>query len=295
MNCSDYANEVEVSCGMTHQEPAESFKSSGAATYSLSVSRAMDLLGLFSPDKPELGVSEMSRALGLPKASVQRFVAALVRHDFLDQDQSSRKYRIGAGAFAVGSLFVNSRRLERLAEPFMHQLVEKLEHTCQLSVLRGAYMIVTASIEGPGPIKYSVPVGYQLALSTSAAGKAMLALINENEVVEIINRGGMPKRTHYSITDPSRLLEDLRATRERGYSANWEENQLGVGSVAAPIVAPDGSPSAVLSIGFPISLVQKSELALFGEAVARKAAELSRQIWHGHAQREAAQKKGDMA
>lgn len=273
-----------MSCDEGGKRPGEG----RASSFSMSVDRAMELLGLFGPERTEIGVSEMSRALKLPKASVQRMVLALVRHDFLDQSPQSRKYRIGIGAFQVGSLFVNSRRLERTAEPVMRETVAELGHTCQFSVLRSGLMVVTASVEGSGPIKYSVPVGYQLPLSTSAVGKAMLSLMADDEIDAILARGGMPRRTPHSVTDPGRLKAELHATRERGYSVNWEENQPGVGSVAAPIVSPDGRPAAVLSIGFPVSFVARSEIPSLGKAIVSKATDVARQLWQGHALRESA-------
>lgn len=259
-------------------------RSEETASYSLSVSRAMQLLNLFTPERGELGISEIARALALPKASVQRLVQALVRHDFLDQSRDSRKYRIGVGAFQIGSLFVQHRTLERVATPFLHELVAETGHTCHVSVLRDGFMIVTASIEGPGPIKYSLPVGYRLALTTSAVGKAALSVLDEGTLHDLLSRG-MPRLTPHSLTDPVRFKEQMRETRARGYSVNWEENRPGVGSVAAPIAAPDGSLTAVLSVGFPVSLVRREALPGLGRAVADKAGRLAQALWQGQTRR----------
>jgi IclR family transcriptional regulator, KDG regulon repressor len=267
-------------------------RSEETASYSLSVSRAMRLLNLFTPERGELGITEIARALALPKASVQRLVQALVRHDFLDQSQESRKYRIGVGAFQIGSLFVQHRTLERVATPFLHELVAETGHTSHVSVLRDGFMIVTASIEGPGPIKYSLPVGYRLALTTSAVGKAALSLLGERVLGDVLARG-MPKLTPHSLTDPARFKEEMQETRARGYSVNWEENRPGVGSVAAPIAAPDGSPTAVLSLGFPVSLVRRDALPGLGRAVADKAGRLAQALWQGEARRSPTATQGD--
>src|SRR5687767_3531200 len=125
---------------------------------SLSVWHAMQLLGLFAA-RPELGITDMSRALSISKTGVQRLVNALVRFDFLEQDPATRKYRIGVGALHVGSLFLQNHSAENEARLFMRDVVRELGHTCQYAVLHDKAMIITVSIEGPGPIKYSVPVG----------------------------------------------------------------------------------------------------------------------------------------
>ena len=51
--------------------------------FSLSVSRALQILSLFTSERPALGVSEISRALSLSKTSTLRFIQALEMHGYL--------------------------------------------------------------------------------------------------------------------------------------------------------------------------------------------------------------------
>ncbi|MFH1349502.1 MAG: helix-turn-helix domain-containing protein, partial [Pseudomonadota bacterium] len=79
-----------------------------------SVHRAMQVLGLFSLSTPRLGISEISRALGLHKGTVQGLIRTLVHEGFLQQDQETRKYQLGfkiyeLGLIMAGSLEVNQK------------------------------------------------------------------------------------------------------------------------------------------------------------------------------------------
>ncbi len=242
---------------------------------SLSVWHAMQLLGLFGT-RPELGITEMSRALSISKTGVQRLVNALVSFDFLEQDPGTRKYRIGVGALHVGSLFLNNRSAENEARLFMRDVVRELGHTCQYAVLHDTAMIITVSIEGPGPIKYSVPVGHRLPLHASAVGKAVLSTRDDAEVEAILAGAGMAPRTAKSLKTPVEFKEVLRQVRARGYAINWEENRAGIGSIAAPI-ATRHSVSAV-GIAFPISTVRKNDIPVFGASIAECARNIARRL-----------------
>jgi IclR family acetate operon transcriptional repressor len=158
----------------------------------------------------------------------------------------------------------------------MRDTVRDLGHTCQLAVLHDGAMIITVSIEGPGPIKYSVPVGHRLPVHASATGKAVLSMHNDLEVETILADIGMPQRTAKSLRTPAAMKDFLRQVRARGYAINWEENQAGIGSIASPIV--DGHSISAVGIAFPVSAVRKSDLPMMGTRVAECARAISQRL-----------------
>ncbi|MFN2646195.1 MAG: IclR family transcriptional regulator [Burkholderiales bacterium] len=242
--------------------------------FSLTVSRALQLVGLFSAERLELGISELARELKLSKTSVHRLVQALERHQFLDHNPHTRKYRVGVEAFRVGSLF--SRPLERDAEPLMRDLVANTGFTSYLSLLRNDAMVITASVEGSGRIRYSIPVGEQLPLHSTATGKAALSMLEEEAVESIVKRVGLPRRTANTTTDLRKFKGELATVRTRGYSVNWEENTPGIASVAAPIKAAVDGVIPVVSIGFATSQADRKDVPALGARVAKAANEIGK-------------------
>ena len=59
------------------------------------VDRVIDILECFSRLGPELGVSDVSRSLGLKKATTHRLLASLLRRGMVAQDPVTRRYRLG--------------------------------------------------------------------------------------------------------------------------------------------------------------------------------------------------------
>ncbi len=251
---------------------------SSSPEYSLSVSRALRILSSFTQEQPELGLSEISRALSLSKTSVARFLQALEMHGFVDQDPQSRKYRPGPETARVGSLYLGGGMVKQIALPVMKELVERFGFTSYLSAFRDDQMLILLSVEGAGPIKYSIPVGTKLPVHSTATGKAALAQFEPDEVDAIIARTGLDAPTRHTITQRAVMARRLAEIRTRGFSTNWEERTIGIASVAAPVRNYAGKAMCFLSLGFATSQVKREQMAALGGAVSAAAADLGARL-----------------
>jgi DNA-binding IclR family transcriptional regulator len=242
--------------------------------FSLSVSRALQILSLFNSERPALGVTEISRVLSLSKSSTLRFLQALEMHGYLERDAEMRKYHPGYEAARVGSLYTGGSRVRRIALPILERLVAQHGFTAYLTVLQNDRMVILASMEAEGRLKYSIPLGAKLPVHSTATGQAALSMLETEEVEAIVRRAGMPARTPKTITTLPALKKVLRDTRARGYSVIWETQSHGVGSVAAAV--PGAKVVSVLSLGFATSQVAREELPTLGESIRKAAAALAR-------------------
>jgi DNA-binding IclR family transcriptional regulator len=244
---------------------------------SQTVARALAVLRTFGRERRELGITEIAEELSLPKTIVFRLVQTLREHEFLERSADSAKYRIGFGAFEVGTLFKSST-LEAEAAPFMRRLVDETGHTAQLAVLHRTEMVIVARMEGRGPLKYGVSVGERRALHCSAVGKAALMLLGDEAITTARGGAGLKKLTPHTITDMRRLNDDVTRSRARGYSINWQENMMGVASVAAPVPAQQINTVAALALAFPANQSARKHLAKIGKLVSAAAADLSARV-----------------
>jgi IclR family acetate operon transcriptional repressor len=89
----------------------------------------------------------------------------------------------------------------------------------------------------------------------TAAGKAILAQMNEQQVRDFIADAGMVVRTSKTLTDITTLLEDLDRVRAEGYASDDEEETEGVFCVGAAFFDHQGRCAGALSItGLKIDL-----------------------------------------
>lgn len=236
--------------------------------------RAMQLLTAFDHDHPEMGVTELARRLNLHKATVHRILSTLELEGFIQQSPENGKYRLGFRLFELGMLALEQINLTREALPFMQRLLEECRETVDLAVFDKGEMIYLEVLESPQPVKIAAKPGRRLPVYCTASGKAYLAYAGEEAVAAVLAKG-MEPCTPNTICDPVVFREDLRLTRERGYSVSNEEFEIGIKAVAAPVMNKDGRVVAVIAIAGPAYRLPPKRMIELGEAVRRTAQELS--------------------
>jgi DNA-binding IclR family transcriptional regulator len=114
--------------------------------------------------------------------------------------------------------------------------------------------------------------------TATSNGKALLAWLPEDRVIEIMKIEGLPAITRQSITKPVAYRADLAAARERGYAVDREEFQEGVSGVSAPVFSPKGQVIATISIAAPAFRMTEESIRKYGEKCVEVAAQLSAQL-----------------
>jgi len=122
-------------------------------------------------------------------------------------------------------------------------------------------------------------VGRRVPLHATGVGKALLAQLPDEEIVRILDLAGMPTVTPHTITDPAVLLQDVRASRIRGYTIDDGEQEVGVSCVA--VTVPNAPTPTAISISAPTprmtpDVVREAATAL-REAAATMAARFDRE------------------
>ena len=105
------------------------------------VSNALRLLEVFY-DEPELGVSELSRRLGLHKNNVFRLLATLELGGYVEQSSTNDQYRLGVRCLELGRAYERSHSLVERARPVLAELSAELGETVHLGVLRDDFDVV---------------------------------------------------------------------------------------------------------------------------------------------------------
>jgi DNA-binding IclR family transcriptional regulator len=141
-----------------------------------SVERAVRLLGLFSPDEPELTLTQLTARLGTSKATTHRYTLALRRVGLLRFDSGAGLYSLGPRIVELAATALAGLRIVRIAGPTMERLVAELNETVVLSVWDGAQpTVVRVDDNTDRLVRIVVRTGARLPRSDSAQGKIFLA------------------------------------------------------------------------------------------------------------------------
>jgi DNA-binding IclR family transcriptional regulator len=213
-----------------------------------SVLRALRLLELFEPGRPEMSLAEFVRRSGYSKTTAYRLLITLEEAGWLERGPAAT-FRLTIKPFQVGSILVDSLDLRREAGPVMARVAAETDETVYLVVPDGPRAVCLERIDsGQGVRLMDLHVGGSQPLNLGAAPRALLAF-DEDGLLPGLLAEGLSRRTQHSIADPAKLRADLAETRRRGYSISDEDVTPGIGAIGAPILGPQGRAMAALSIG----------------------------------------------
>jgi IclR family KDG regulon transcriptional repressor len=213
-----------------------------------SVQRAASILRLFSLAKPRLGISEISRLLGLSKGTVQGLVRTLTMEGFLQQDPETRKYQLGLQLYELGSILAGSLEINQRASNEAHQLAKRTQLTVYVAIVDCLSAMVTLTSHPRSVPFHSSQLGPRVPLYCTALGKALLAFLQPPELDGIIEELEFIPYTPNTIAQKDLFLKELEVTRQRGYSVNREEHFLARSAIGAPIFGRDGRSLASICL-----------------------------------------------
>ena len=208
-------------------------------------SRVLDVLGAFDDRHRSLTLSDLARRAGLPLATAHRLVAELVRWGALKRRESG-EYVVGQRMWDLGLLAEVQTGLRQVASPFLYDLHAATLATVHLAVRDGTEVLYVDRVSGRVSVPVVSRVGARLPLYATGVGKALLAYAPPDVLATVL--GSLTRVTPFTVTQPGRLLEQIRRVHRDGYATTSEEMSLGACSVAVPVRAGDGDVVAALGI-----------------------------------------------
>ncbi|MCL4105194.1 UNVERIFIED_CONTAM: hypothetical protein GTU68_018901 [Idotea baltica] len=254
--------------------PKSQFTESSAGTLQ-SLDRALHVLvAIARADR--LTLTDLSLAVGVPTATTHRILNTLQKHGFVTFDEERQDWLIGIEAFRTGSSFLKRRNLAEIGRPVMQLLMEQTGETANLAVPQGAEVVFIAQVETQNPIRAFFPPSTRTAMHASGTGKAILAAMPQDHVVQTLTKAGLTRFTAHTHTTPSELFDDLATIRSRGWSFDREERYEGMSCIGSAIFDEDGTPCAGVSISGPSIRFNDARISAFGAAVALAAAQITK-------------------
>ncbi len=244
-----------------------------------SLVKAMRLLKIFTPTRPEWSFREMIGELGYHKSSVQRLVATLEAEGFLDRTEPHRsRYRLGSQVLFLGNVASQTVDLRRLIHPVLQKLTDVTGETSHLCVVDQSQCYYLDKIDSSRSIRIVTFVGQRLHMHCSGVGKVLLSGMRTEEVDRIIAERGIPRFTPHTVADRKALLDELADIRRRGVAYDREEFEIGLRCLAAPIFNHKGKVVAAISFSGPAQRLTMEVLSGYEDAIREVAREGSEKL-----------------
>ncbi len=214
------------------------------------------------------------------RSNVYRYLRTLVDTCWLEYDEESRKFRIGAKPIQIAGASLQQLDLRTIARPFLEDLAEKTGLAVHLGVLDYSSIVYIDKVESNSPIQMRSRIGMTAPVYCTAMGKVLLSTLSLSNIKNLIG-DDLPRRTSNTITSFNKLLEDINRIRENGYSIDLEENEVGIGCVASGIFGYDDEMIGAVSIS---TLIQNltPNIEKFSAYVMRCSNQISQSMGYSH-------------
>lgn len=215
-----------------------------------------------------MGLLELSKELGLNKSTVHRILNSLICMDYVKQDAETAKYSLSFKFCQISNQILAQNNIISLARPYIRELAEQTGETVHLVQIDGINAVYIDKVEASqASVRLVSRVGKTIPLYCSGVGKALLADMADEKVRSIWEKSKKVKFTEYTVTDFDEFKKVLEEGRQRGYSIDNEENELGVRCVAVALKGYNEKPTYAISVSAPKDRMDETQLVQFGKYI----------------------------
>lgn len=242
--------------------------------------RGLQLLAQFRQDTPTLTGAELSRRLGVPRASVFRLLQTLEHLGFVERVGDNAHYRLGIAVLRLGFEYLASMELTENGRPLLDDLSNSTGYSGHLAVRDGTEVVFVAKTVGNPTLFSAIQVGARLPAHATVLGRVLLGGQSIDALRLLYLDKELKKftaQTPLTIADlKSRIDEDA----ERGFGVSQGGYEVGISTIAAPVFDDSAAVCAAISITVPSSSVKPELLESLVQNVCIAAAKLSQRMGH---------------
>ncbi len=197
--------------------------------------------------------AEVARELGVHRSTALRLLGTLERHALVERDPRTAKYRLGRRLPQLARVVTGELDLRHVARPVCENLAASTGETVTLDVLDGDEIVPIEQSTGSTSFVSVNWLGRRTPAHCTASGKVILAFAPE------------PVR--------QRLLARPLEAR-----TPFEELEVGLDAIAAPVYSADGEVIAAMDVSGPAHRLQAGGGPDFVGLTREAAADVSRRL-----------------
>jgi DNA-binding IclR family transcriptional regulator len=220
-----------------------------------SVARAAALLKALAARGKPMGLSDLARAIEISKPATFHLLRTLELEGFVAKSADAT-YQLDWGLYELGSAVIRSVDLTRVTRLHLDRLAEETGEAVLLSILDGESVLYLDRGQSTESFTMVANVGRRSPLHTNASGKVLLAHQDQHFIADLL-RKPLNANTPATVCNPRELEAQLMEARRDGYATCWQEQELGLCSVAVPIFDYTGKACAAMAVAGPAERVSK--------------------------------------
>ena len=199
----------------------------------------------------EAGVTELADELGLAPSTVHAQLNTLKQNGFVTQNGT--KYKLSFYFLDFTQKILSRFGNFDAVRSEIDRLAKESGEVAQFATNEDGRIIHVHKVRGDNAVKTGSFMGKREPLHSTGLGKAILSTMSDEEILQIVDEFGLPKKTEKTITTRKQLFEHLENVRSKGYAIDDEENVRGLRCIAIPVMASPQENLGAISITGPVS------------------------------------------
>lgn len=239
------------------------------------IGNTIQVLRCFTVENSLLGVTEIANQVGLNKSTVSRMLATLEQERIVEQDEETRKFRLGLGLIAIAGPLIATLDVRKISYPILQELAATTGETVCLTIWDHESAVVIEQIPSLHHIKHTVELGTRYVSGVNSTVQVFLAFDPEAHPAELLNADVIGLPSHLSM---EAYLQQLQDCREHGRAINYGAVHTDEVGVAAPVFNHLGEVAAAVMVAAPMYRVPEERLQRVVDACKNSARLISQRM-----------------
>lgn len=215
--------------------------------FMLSLSRGLSIVRAFEVGATPLSIAEAARITGMSRAAARRCLLTLTVLGYAAP--SGQGFELTPAVLSLGHSYLDSNAIARVAQSVLERVSAQVHESSSLAVLDGDEIVYVARAATQRILSISISVGTRLPAVSTSMGRVLIAFSRPATIAAFLSRVRFTRYTPKTIVDMSTLKAELARIKRQGFSLVDQELELGLRSLAVPVLRADGTPIAAINVG----------------------------------------------
>ncbi len=242
-----------------------------------SLEKALRIIEYMAENRQPVRLQDIAQQLGYPASTVIRFLATLEKNNYVKQNPETLRYSLTLKLSKIGTMVYEQYNMRDLVKPYLVELVHKVGESACLAIEENNRAVYIDVQSGPSNILQVMQrIGKEAPLHCTGVGKLLLLNHDRETLRTRVEKEGLQRLTHHTITSYESLQSELEQVSGKGYALDDEECEIGARCVAAPIRDYTSHIVASISVSGPVSRMNMQKIEFIRQHVIETANEISK-------------------
>ena len=210
------------------------------------LAKGLAVIETFTAERPRQSIAEVSAASGLDRATARRCLLTLAYQGYADYD--GKFFTLTPRILRLGTACLATMPLPQIVQPMLDRLSEEIGESSSVCILDGSEIVYVARAAQRKVMSVVLMPGSRLPAYCTSMGRMLLSGLAADDLKSFLTQAAIERRTPKTITGRAALGKAIDRARAEGFAIVDEELELGLRSIAVPIVDRAGRTVAAINV-----------------------------------------------